>query len=80
MIGLLDAGRRVEWLSYGPSYTGLFRHAALYVDKILKGAAPGDLPIEQPTTFDLVLNLKTARALGITLPGQTLSRADRSIE
>ena len=67
-------------LSYGPSYAGLFQHAALYVDKILKGAAPGELPIEQPTTFELVVNLRTARALGITLPAQTLSRADRSIE
>ena len=67
-------------LSYGPSYPGLFRQAAHYVDKILKGANPGDLPIEQPTTFELVINLKTARALGVTLPNQTLLRADRSIQ
>ncbi len=67
-------------LSYGPSYAGLFRQAAHYVDKILKGAGPGDLPIEQPTTFELVVNLKTARTLGISLPSQTLLRADRSIQ
>ena len=67
-------------LSYGPSYAGLFRQAAHYVDRILKGAVPGDLPIEQPTTFELVINLRTARALGITLPSQTLLRADRSIQ
>jgi putative tryptophan/tyrosine transport system substrate-binding protein len=73
----VDAG---GLLSYGPSYAGLFRQAAHYVDKILKGANPGELPIEQPTTFELVINLKTARALGVTLPSQTLLRADRSIQ
>jgi len=67
-------------LSYGASYPGLLRQAAHDVDKILKGATPADLPIEQQTTFELVINLKTARALGITLPSQTLLRADRSIE
>jgi len=63
-------------LAYGPNYRDLYRRAAIYVDKILKGAKPADLPVEQPTTFDLVVNLKTAQALGLTLPSSLLVRAE----
>ena len=67
-------------MSYGPNLRGFYRHMAVYADKLLKGARPADLPVEQPTTFAFVVNLKTAKTLGLTIPSPVLLRADRVIE
>ncbi len=78
--GMTDYAESGGLMTYGPSITDLFRRAATYVDKILKGAKPADLPVEQPKKFEFIINLKAAKQIGLTIPPSVLARADKVIK
>jgi putative ABC transport system substrate-binding protein len=80
VAGVPEHAEAGSLIAYGPNRIDLYRRAATFVDRILKGAKPGDLPIEQPTKYDLIINLKTAKAIGLTIPQDMLRRADRVIQ